>query len=83
MNEIKVLRKPYKNGGGSYIVMTIDLGYTVIPLSYDSRQIAEILCITNKELNDIFIHSNDNDILYTSNVDFKPYKELQGLKDKN
>lgn len=61
---IKVQKKRSKNGDKTYCVLFIDLGYSLKVITYDIREIAEIIGITSRELYDMLIHSNDNDILY-------------------
>lgn len=83
MNEIKVIKKAYKSGQGSYIGMFMDLGYAVVPISYDSKQVAEYLGISVRDLYDLASTRNNDDILYVASVQFKPYEKIQGLIDKS
>lgn len=64
MIELKVQKKRSKNGDKTYCVLFIDLGYTLKVVTYDIREIAEIIGIASKELYDLMLYANDNDIIY-------------------
>lgn len=71
MIELKVQKKKNKNGDKTYLVLFIDLGYTIKVVTYDIREIAEILGIASKDLYDMALHANDNDILYKGSCELK------------
>lgn len=64
MIELKVQKKRSKNGDKTYLVLFIDLGYSLKVVTYDIREIAEIVGISTKELYDLSLYANDNDIIY-------------------
>lgn len=71
MIELKVQKKRSKNGDKTYLVLFIDLGYTIKVVSYDIREIAEVLGIASRDLYDLALHANDNDILYKGSCELK------------